>query len=283
MAPARGLRLPAAVAARLGRECGPAGAVSGAFRRQSLPGGAEGGRRGRRSAPLREREGAERRRLRWRRPSKRGGGAGRGARGESAPAGGAGARPGASSAGSAAEPAAWDMAKAGGAGERGAGRSAGGGREPGPGEPLARWAEAQRPWRPGRDPRAFIRGSALPASFPRPGSPRGTRHHALPAAEGQVCASPVQSGSWELSLPSERPGSRPRHRDPKGDVPWPPIHPTPSYANQDAPPCPVTVYPECDNPPPPLPAGSGDPDSWSDRRRSTPQLGSRPAPHPTWR
>lgn len=111
-----------------------------------------GGRRGRRSAPLREREGAERRRLRWRRPSKRGGGAGRGARGESAPAGGAGARPGASSAGSAAEPAAWDMAKAGGAGERGAGRSAGGGRDPGPGEPLARWAEAQRPWRPGRTP-----------------------------------------------------------------------------------------------------------------------------------
>lgn len=204
------------MAARLGRECGPAGAVSGAFRRQSLPGGAEGGRRGRRSAPLREREGAARRRLRWRRPSKRGGGAGRGARGESAPAGGAGARPGASSAGSAAEPAAWDMAKAGGAGERGTGRSAGGGRDPGPGEPLARWAEAQGPWRPNRTPGLSIRGSALPASFPRPGSPRGTRYHASPAAEGQVCASPVQSGSWELSLPSERPGSRPRRRDPKG-------------------------------------------------------------------
>lgn len=36
------------------------------------------------------------------------------------------------------------------------------------------------------------------------------------AAEGQVCGSPVQSVSWELSLPSERPGSRPQHRDPKG-------------------------------------------------------------------
>lgn len=44
VAAASGLRLPgAAVAARLGRGCGPAGAVSGAFRRQSLPGGAEGG------------------------------------------------------------------------------------------------------------------------------------------------------------------------------------------------------------------------------------------------
>lgn len=115
----------------LGGGAGPRGRCRAPSVVSPSPAARRGGRRGRRSAPLREREGAaRRRRLRWRRPSKRGGGAGRGARGESAPAGGAGARPGASSAGSAAEPAARDMAKAGGAGERGAGRLAGGGRDP---------------------------------------------------------------------------------------------------------------------------------------------------------
>lgn len=66
---------------------GPGGARArgggwGAVLRQSLPGGGVGGgRHGRRSAPLREREGAaRRRRLRWRQPRARGGGAGRGAR-----------------------------------------------------------------------------------------------------------------------------------------------------------------------------------------------------------
>lgn len=50
---------------------------------------ARGGRRGRRSAPLREREGAaRRRRLRWRRPRRAGGGAGRGARSPLAVGGG---------------------------------------------------------------------------------------------------------------------------------------------------------------------------------------------------
>lgn len=45
------------------------------------------------------------------------------------------------------------------------------------------------------DPGTCIRGSACPASFPRPQSPRGTPHPVCPAALGQVCGSSVQ---WQL-------------------------------------------------------------------------------------
>ncbi|KAG8517081.1 Membrane-associated phosphatidylinositol transfer protein 3 [Galemys pyrenaicus] len=107
-----------------GRGRGPAGAAMGAFLRQSLPAarrGGAGGRRGRRSAPLREREGAaRRRRLRWRQPRRAGRGRGarrsesargrrrRGSRGRARePRGARAAQP---------EPAARAMAKAGRAG-----------------------------------------------------------------------------------------------------------------------------------------------------------------------
>lgn len=112
-------------------------------------------------------------------------------------------------------------------------------------------------------------------------SPRGTPHPACPATLGQVCGSSVQSAVVSCRCPPGDRGSRSRHRNPKGMSRG--RRPIPRPTNQDAPPCPVTLYPGCDSPLPLPPAGSGDPDYWSHRWRGTLWLGSRPAPHPTQR
>lgn len=86
------------------------------------------------------------------------------------------------------------MAKAGSAGERRRGARCGW-REGslGQGKPHHHQVGGGTVTRP--DPGACIRGSARPASFPRPQSPRGTPHPACPAALGQVCGSSVQLGA----------------------------------------------------------------------------------------
>lgn len=133
------------------------------------------------------------------------------------------------------------------------------------------------------DPRARRRGSARPASFPRPQSPRGTPHPACPAALSQVCGSSVQAAVESCRCPPGDRGSRPRHRHPNPKEMSRGCRSIPRPTNQDAPPCPVTLYPGCDSPPPLPSAGLGDPDYWSCRWRGTLRLGSRPAPHLTQR
>lgn len=244
----------------------------------SVPPRRRGGRRGRRSAPLRQREGAARRRLRRPRRAGRGRGARRAesARGRRRLGGRGRARERRGARAAQAEPAARDMAQAGRAGEGGRREGRAGGRGEGP----ARLEEGPRAQvSPRAGGRRFREGCA-PRVLSAPLAPGGT---ALARGwlwwPGSRCPGRVRPPPPEASPPPPRaaPGA-----GTSGAVPRPPLHPTS--------PAPARTRPlSCR----PLYPGRGDPPAPSSVRRPRFLLGkegcsartarepSRPIPPPT--